>query len=106
MPLSNRVFDEKVEQFLLSNNYKYYFDIGCGAGKYGKMIKKIKPNSFVLGIECEQSYIKKYETEKFYDELVNDKIENFIHANPGFHTEVAIMGDLIEHLFKSQGLDL
>lgn len=106
MPLSDRRFDEQVENFLAQNPFERYFDIGCGAGKYGKMLKRINPNAYVVGIEADSEYIEKYGTREIYDELINDRIENFIQKNLSFTTDVVIMGDLLEHLFKSDGINL
>ncbi len=106
MPLSDRRFDAKVEEFLKENSFDKYFDIGVGAGKYGKMIKSINPKSWIVGVEVDREYIEKYNIGQIYDEVINDRIENFIKANPAFVTDVAILGDLLEHLFKSDGVDL
>lgn len=106
MPLSDRRFDSQIEEFLKNNPFKKYLDIGSGAGKYGKMIKKLFPNAQVIGIEAEKDYIKKYKTEKVYDQMINCRVEDFIKNNPSYTTDIAIMGDLLEHLFKSDGVDL
>ena len=108
MPLSDRRFDKKIEEFLIAHPEKRYFDIGCGAGKYGKMLKAINPEVFVKGIEADSEYIEKYKTREIYDELTNDRIENFIRQkeNLSFTTDIVIMGDLLEHLYKSDGIDL
>lgn len=106
MPLSNRVFDTVIEQFLKNHLYKDYFDIGCGAGKYAKMIRAINPDALVVGIEVDEEYIEKYDTAKYYDLLITGSIEQFIRENASFTTELAILGDVLEHLFKSDGIDL
>ncbi len=106
MPLSDKRFDAKVEEFLTSTPMERYLDIGCGAGKYGKMLKRINPSAYVVGIEADNDYIEKYGTRDIYDELRNDRVENFIRKNLSFTTDIVLMGDLLEHLFKSDGLDL
>ena len=106
MPLSDRRFDKKVEEFLIAHPEERYLDIGCGAGKYGKMLKSIHPDAYVVGIEADSEYIEKYGTRDIYDELINDRVENFIRKNLSFTTDIVIMGDLLEHLYKSDGIDL
>src|SRR5687767_15112127 len=104
MPLSNRLFDEQVKQFLSEHPAQRYLDIGAGAGKYGKLIKSFYPNSHITAVEADGSYIAKYEIEKIYDKVQNIRIEQFIRSNPSFSTDIVILGDLLEHLFKSDGV--
>lgn len=106
MPLSDRRFNEQIEEFLRTHPALNYFDIGSGAGKYGKMIRKINPQAKITGIEADKEYIKRYKTSEHYDEFINDRIENFIRDNPAFTTDIVILGDILEHLFKSDGIDL
>jgi predicted TPR repeat methyltransferase len=95
MPLSDRRFDEKVEEFLAQHPFERYFDVGCGAGKYGKMIKRINSNAYVVGIEADSEYIEKYGTREIYDELINDRVEQYIRKNVALTTDIVIMGDLL-----------
>jgi len=108
MPFSDRRFDKKMEEFLIAHPESRYLDIGCGAGKYGKMIRSFNPDAHVIGIEADSEYIEKYKTREIYDELVNIRIEDFIRQkeNLSFTTDFVIMGDLLEHLYKSDGIDL
>ncbi len=106
MPLSDRTFDKKVEQFLIDHPGEKYLDLGVGAGKYGKMIKSIKPEAYVVGVEADADYIEKYGTREIYDELHNIRIEDFTRQNLSFTADVIILGDVLEHLFKSDGIDL
>lgn len=106
MPYSNPVFDQIVKNFIKRHKFTNYLDIGIGSGKYGKIIKNIFPKAKVFGVEVDKSYIKQFNLKKIYDGVYNEKIETFINNRPDFITELAIIGDCIEHLKKSNGLNL
>lgn len=106
MPYSDPRFDKDVEKFIKQYKFKNYLDIGSGAGKYGAMIRKICPNANIIGIEADKSYIKYFKLKEIYNTVHNDYVESFIQKNPDFQTDLVIIGDCIEHLNKSAGLDL
>lgn len=106
MPYSDSRFDKTVEKFIKTHKFKDYLDIGSGAGKYGKIIKTIFPEANIIGIEADKSYINKFKLKDFYTKIYHDYIENFINKNPDFRTELVIIGDCIEHLKKSDGINL
>ncbi|BCX14630.1 MAG: hypothetical protein KatS3mg088_313 [Patescibacteria group bacterium] len=106
MPYSDPTFDKQVENFILEHKFRNYIDIGAGAGKYGKMIKKILPKSRVVAIEANASYIKKFKLNSIYDRVYCSRIETFFDNKPDFKTDIAIIGDCLEHLKKSDGEDL
>lgn len=106
MPYSDPAFDKQVENFLVKHKFQKYIDIGSGSGKYGKMIKKNLPDSYVVAIEGDNSYINKFRLKKTYDEVHNSNIETFFEDKPDFTTDIVIIGDCIEHLKKSDGVDL
>lgn len=106
MPYSDPIFDKQIESFILKHKFKDYVDIGAGAGKYGKMIKKILPQSHIIAIEADPFYIKKFKLNSIYDEVYHSRIESFFDNKPDFKTDIAIIGDCLEHLKKSDGVDL
>jgi len=106
MPYSDSTFDKKIENFILKHKFKNYIDIGAGAGKYGKMIKKILPDSYVIAVEGDASYVKKFKLRSIYDMVYDTRIETFFDNRPDFTIDMAIIGDCLEHLKKSDGEDL
>ena len=50
--------------------------------------------------------VEKFELDTIYDEIIHDNAVNIIRRFPALTTEVAVMGDFIEHLTKSEGRDL
>lgn len=106
MPYSDPRFDKTVEKFIKLHNFNNYLDVGAGAGKYGTMVRRIVPNANIIGVEAEKSYIKQFKLKDTYNNIHHEYIERFIEKNPDFTTDLVIIGDCIEHLNKSSGIDL
>lgn len=106
MPYSDATFDAEAEQFLRDHPAQRYLDIGAGAGKYGQMIRRVAPASHIEAIESEGSYITRFNLKTIYDQIYRAKAESFFDRRPGYTTDIAIIGDTIEHLKKSDGIDL
>lgn len=106
MPFSLPQFDDQIEKLLRNKNFENFLDIGAGEGKYGKMIKAINPQAKVTAVEVDKSYIVKYKLKNLYDEVLNIDIDSFIDNNPAYNCDAVVIGDCIEHLRKSSGIDL
>lgn len=110
MPYSEPTFDNKIKHFLSSHLGKTYLDIGTGAGKYGKMIRQINPPARIIGIEVNKKFITQFKLKEIYDEIYAGKIEDFVAQKltqePRFTVDIALIGDCLEHLPKSAGIDL
>jgi len=106
MPFSDSVFNLEVASLIKNNNFHNYLDIGAGKGKYGRMVRGIKKDVKITAIEPDESYIKRFKLKSLYDKVINKTAEEFIEGNPDYLTEMVIIGDCLEHLKKSDGLDL
>lgn len=107
MPYSSSIFDKSIEQILRLLKPKTILDLGAGAGKYGELAKKINPPIRSIAIEIENNYIKKFNLSSIYNEIWNISATDLI--NPKYYDssfDVIIIGDVIEHLRKSNGIDL
>jgi SAM-dependent methyltransferase len=75
-------------------------DIGCGHGFYYKLLnhhfKKFD------AVEIWEPYIKEYDLEKMYDNVFNINILDFDFD----HYDIIIMGDILEHLSREDGIKL
>ena len=74
-----------------------FVDVGIGDGFYGKLVKYLKPNVYMIGVEKEKSYIEKWNLKNIYNEIINDDIINVIQELKG---DLIIFGDILEHLEK------
>lgn len=110
MPYSEPTFDNKIKNFLFSHPGKTYLDIGAGAGKYGQMIRKINPSAQIIGVEVNKKTISQFKLKETYDQIYAGKIEDFVAEkivkDPKFTVDFALIGDCLEHLKKSTGIDL
>jgi hypothetical protein len=106
MPFSLPQFDGQIRKLLNNKQFKNYLDIGAGEGKYGKMVREVNPRAKITAVEVDKSYIKEFKLKNLYDEVLNIDINEFIDNNPSFKCDVVVIGDCIEHLRKSAGLDL
>ena len=61
-------------------NPKYAYDFGAGDGYYGKLIKHLYPNCFVVGVEVEKSYNEKFSLNSYYDIVINETIVTLIES--------------------------
>ena len=76
-------------------------DFGAGDGFYGKLLKYVNKQCYVLGVEKEASYIKKFRLKSIYDELIHEdliKIIDLMFRGNTKEFELAIFGDVLEHL--------
>jgi len=107
MPYSNNFFDKKIGEILEYIKPNKFYDFGAGAGKYGDIIKEKSKRTYSIAIESEKDYIEKFNLVSKYNKVFNFSILNFLHHsyyNNDF--DVVMFGDVIEHLKKSDGLDL
>ena len=106
MPYSSEVFDNSIKELFARWKYKTYLDIGVGAGKYGAIIKSLSGGNHVTGIEIEKEYVERFGLENLYDEIANKDVLSIVSGAQEIMYDVVIMGDVLEHLLKSDGLDL
>lgn len=88
---------------IVNTTGRIVLDVGCGEGKWGKLLKSRSPIR-VDGVEVWQPYIDKYKLARFYDNLFNIDIKEFDFTGKDYTT--VILGDVFEHLTKEEALDL
>ena len=109
MPFSVDVFDGHVGELIGMLKPATICDIGPGAGKYGKIARRValekQFHAKVTAIEVDQSYVAEFSLTELYDEVIVDDAVNLI-KNPKTKYDMVIIGDCIEHMRKSDGMDL
>lgn len=84
---------------ILNTPNSIVLDVGCGEGKWGKLLKgKVDT---VDGIEIWQPYIDKYNLSSYYDTLYNTDARKFV---PNKKYNIAILGDVLEHMIKDDAI--
>jgi len=117
MPTSAKTFDKEVEELLsryINKGMRRFLDIGAGGGKYGRMLSMLDyvsdeniPDFYTEAVESEGEYVEQYNLKDKYDFVYHSiTIQDFIIANPNYCTNVVILGDILEHLKKSDGIDV
>jgi hypothetical protein len=105
MPQSMPIFDEELELYFREQPHESVLDIGPGEGKYGKLLKRVQPSARRIGVELDPSYVEEYKLRAVYDEvLVMDAARLMDDVRRRFGA--VIIGDVIEHMRKSVGVDL
>lgn len=102
MPGNWGYLGSEVKDYLCDNfdSSSTILDIGCGHGFYHKLLshhfKKFD------AVEVWEPYIEEYDLKKLYDNVFNVDILNFEFD----HYDIIIMGDILEHLSREDGVNL
>ena len=105
MPFSDGAFNEWIGDFIEQMQPKTVLDIGPGAGKYGLIVRARAPKASLMAREIDESYIQRYKLHEIYDYVTIGDATKLIH-DPSFRSDLVILGDCIEHMRKSDGVDL
>jgi hypothetical protein len=106
VPGSFNNFDGIVRHLITAIAPDSLLDIGCGAGKYGRMARDAAPSCRRVGIEAAPSYVTAFDLGALYDEIRVGEAWPALLAKPDDCHDLCIIGDCIEHMPKSVGLDL
>ncbi len=106
MPFSDSVLDDVIRQFCREIPLGYCLDIGVGAGKYGKLVREISPSAHIIGIEIESAYVEMFNLKEVYDEVRCVDASDLITSDVDSRYDLVLLGDCLEHMRKSDGIDL
>jgi hypothetical protein len=110
MPYSDHAFDQQIETLVERMRPTSVLDIGPGAGKYGKMVRGIRDRgvdvSLIAAIEIDESYIEQFGLREIYDVVQLGDAATLPDVGPDAQWDLVILGDVLEHLRKSRGMDL
>jgi len=84
---------------ILSTTNNVVLDVGCGEGKWGKLLKgKV---DIIDGIEIWKPYIEEYNLSLYYDTLYNVDVIKFVYDKK---YNIAILGDVLEHMERDDAV--
>ncbi len=110
MPSSSGIFDNLTGNIIATVTPKTIVDIGAGAGKYGKLIRQIETlcriKIHATAVEMDEGYIRDFKLHEVYDTVISMDATQLLRQTPGIKGDICILGDFIEHLPKSDGVDL
>ena len=105
MPFSHNRFDQHMRTIIRQSGCLKWLDIGVGSGKFGKMLKDMLSGIHVTGVEINLEYIDKFSLTKKYDKVRPINAMKLMQE-PENNYDGIILGDVLEHMPKSQGVDL
>ena len=111
MPISASVFDKVLKKMIQLCDPDTVLDIGPGAGKYARMLLAIEAErkrpirKLCVEIDNER-VVQRFDLRNLYDEVINEDAARLAKRYPVLTGDIAIAGDVIEHLTKSEGVDL
>lgn len=111
MPISASVFDDVLTEMLKLCRPSVVLDIGPGKGKYGKILRSIESELdcaiHKMAVEIDrEKVIERFALHEIYDEILNEDAAVLVKRYPLLTGDIVIVGDVIEHLTKSEGIDM
>jgi len=91
MPFSSNEGKNHIARILGKLKHDTMLDIGPGSGTYAKLF----PDAEWTGVEIWEPYIKEYNLDTLYKTIINEDARSW---TPDRHWDVAIAGDVIEHM--------
>lgn len=101
MPYSSDCGKQYIRNIVGRIKHDRMLDIGCGCGTYAKMF----PEAKWTGIEIWEPYIDQFNLNDFYNEIILADARSIRLASLG-RFDVAILGDVLEHMEKEDAINL
>jgi phospholipid N-methyltransferase len=78
-------------------------DVGAGSGVYADIIRQNTDYKInIVAIEVWEPYIKQFNLEKKYDEIINKDVREI----EDFNYDLVIFGDILEHMSEEDAIKL
>lgn len=106
MPTSATLYDSEFVELLQKIVPSNLLDVGPGYGRMGITAKSTISSCVVDAVEVDSTYIEKFNLKQIYKEVYNDDIKNFCLKNPQVRYDIVLFNDILEHLFRSEALDI
>jgi len=100
------IFDNVVSQLIGWIAPGRALDIGAGSGKYGRMLAEAAPACERVAVEVNAHYVERFALRQLYHRVDIDDTTQWWRHYPEESFDLVVIGDCLEHLPKSQGLDL
>lgn len=108
MPFSGPQFDAAFLKFIQVIKPTSMIDVGPGNGKYGKLMMANIPDCASEAVEIEASYVERFHLNDYYSRVsIARGIDVTRQAGAAdFKWDLVVLGDVLEHMPKSEGIDL
>ena len=106
MPTSFPVFNDLIAHHVKTLAPEVVLDIGPGSGKYGKIVRENIPTAALIAVEPTASYINEFGLSGIYDTVHNMRVQDFMVQHVRHKSNLVVIGDVLEHLFRSEVIDV
>jgi phospholipid N-methyltransferase len=106
MPYSDTRFDKKVTAIIKKLKPTTVLDVGPGTGKHARLVHDAGVDARVEAVEIDKKYVREFKLKELYDVVHVTSIQKFAEKQYDNSYDLVIFGDVIEHLKKSEGVDL
>jgi hypothetical protein len=98
-------YDAAISFILTRLQPRSVLDVGAGAGKYGSFARQVAPGVHLTAVQPSSLPVADHPLTGLYDTILPVEATSLIETHSSGNWEVAILGDVIEHFKKSDGLD-
>jgi hypothetical protein len=106
MPYSLDIYNKDIQAHITALDPKSVLDVGAGMGKYGNLVRSVNPHIICDAVEASQEYIDSYGLKSKYRNIFVKDIIDHVRTDMTHKYDLCIMGDVLEHLFLSQAMDI
>lgn len=106
MPTSLDIYDHDFFDFISKVQPTNLLDVGPGWGRMGIAVKQRLPSCIVDAVEIDSSYVTQFNLSAIYNTVHINDIKNFCLAGSSLRYDVVLFNDILEHLFRSDALDV
>lgn len=103
MPRSHPEGREWAAERIAATTAPIIFDLGCGEGAYSDLARGWRPDALWVGIDVWQPYVTEFDLWRKYDIVGVQDIRDINFPETPF---VLIAGDVLEHLHRTDALDI
>ena len=100
------IFDAACEHLVGAIAPARALDIGAGSGKYGRLLMRTAPQCERLGVELEAAHIEGFGLSEIYHRVHQSDATGWCGANAEEAFDLVIVGDCLQQMPKSAGIDL
>ena len=101
MPGSQIAGKPETLEWVKNNNIKTVLDVGSGMGTYSILLKDLLLDR-IDSVEIWEPYIEQFDLRSKYSNVYNTDIREF----ENFDYDLVIFGDVLEHMTKSEAIDV
>jgi len=77
-------------------------DVGPGSGTYGRIVRDVTTDAYLVGVEAWEPYINEFGLRAIYDEIAVMDAREFTN----WESDLVIFGDVLEHMSEADALEL